>query len=78
METQTAVAAPPKPADKPENKKAMKDYLHETEIADDLGCSVRTVRGLGAPHVVLNREHWYPRREWGEYLRKRTRTPRGR
>jgi hypothetical protein len=81
MDTQTVATTPadtatatPK-ADKP--RKVMAGYIHETEVAVELGCKVRTVRGFDAPHIVLNREKWFPEAEFRQWLRKRTRTPRG-
>jgi hypothetical protein len=53
----------------------MVGYLHETEIAEELECTVRTVRALPFARIVLNREHWFPEKEFRDGLRKRTRTP---
>jgi hypothetical protein len=76
MDTQTT-ATPPKPvADKP--KKVMAGYLHESEIAAELNCEVRTVRKIPAPHIILNRQHWFVETGFRSYLSQRTRTPRGR
>jgi Helix-turn-helix domain len=77
MQTQAASQTIDKP------RKLLDGYLSETELAAELGYFPQTIRKWrardeGPPHVLIGKKAYYPEDKFREWLRKRTKTPRGR